>query len=91
LAKEGTETNSLLQRELTELTEEREIDRYLLFIGKVILNIETKFEHLEAANKKLADVLEQSENTSSKDFQATLCEDAEFTDSIIYKLHNGRF
>jgi len=50
----------------------------------VILNTETKLERLEI---KLADVLEQSEDTSSKEeFQTTLDEDAEFTDSIIDKL-----
>lgn len=87
MAKEEMEANSLLQMELTELTEEREIDRHLLSVGKVILNIETKLEGLELANEKLADALDQSEDTSSKEeFQAIQDEDAEFTDSIIDKL-----
>ena len=61
------EVNSLLQSKLTKLTEEREIIRYLLSNGKVILNIETKLECLEIANEKLADVLEQREDASSKE------------------------
>ena len=53
----------------------------------MILNTETKLKHLEVLNEKLADALEQSEDTSSKEeFQTTLDEDAEFTDSIIDKL-----
>ena len=58
LAKEEVEANTLLQRELTELNEHREIDRYLLSISKVILNLETKLARLETANEKLIDALE---------------------------------
>ena len=58
LAKEEAEANTLLQRELTELNEHREIDRYLLSISKVILNLETKLACLETANEKLIDALE---------------------------------
>jgi len=50
LAKEEEEANTLLQNELTELNEDREIDHYLLSIGKVILNLETKLARLETAN-----------------------------------------
>jgi len=85
LAKE--EANTLLQNELTELNEDREIDRYLLSIGKVILNLETKLVRLETANEKLMDALEQNEDTTSaKEFQNTLDEDAELTDVVIGKL-----
>ena len=58
LAKEEVEANTLLQRELTELNEHREIDRYLLSISEVILNLETKLARLETANEKLIDALE---------------------------------
>ena len=57
LAKEEEEANTLLQSELTELNEDREIDRYLLSIGKVILNLETKLARLETADEKLMDAL----------------------------------
>ena len=87
MAKEEAEANTLLQRELTELNEHREIDRYLLSIGKVILNLETKLARLETANEKLIDALEQSEETTStEEFQFTLDEDAELTDEVIDKL-----
>ena len=77
----------MLQRELTELNEDREIDRYLLSIGKVILNLETKLARLETANEKLIDALEQNEDTTStEEFQYTLDEDAELTDEVIDKL-----
>ena len=66
LAKEEMEANSLLHRELTELTKLRKIDIYLLSIGKVILNIGTKLECLEVANEKLADALAKSEDTFIK-------------------------
>ena len=87
LAKEEAEVNTLLQRELTELNEHREIDRYLLSISKVILNLETKLACLETANEKLIDALEQSEETTStEEFQFTLDDDAELTDEVIDKL-----
>ena len=87
LTKEEAEANTLLQRELTELNEDREIDHYLLSIGKVILNLETKLARLETANEKLIDVLEQNEDTTStEEFQYTLDEDAELTDGVIDKL-----
>jgi len=82
LAKEEEETNTLLQSELTELNDDREIDRYLLSIGKVILNLETKLARLEMANEKLMDALEQNEDTTlAEEFQDTLDEDAELTDA----------
>ena len=87
LAKEEAEANTLLQRELTELNEHREIDRYLLSISKVILNLETKLARLETANEKSIDALEQSEETTlTEEFQFTLDEDAELTDEVIDKL-----
>ena len=90
LTKEETEANSLLQRDL-ELNEEREVDRYLLSISRVILNLETKLACLEAANEKLADALEQSEDTSSaEEFQSTLDADEEFTDGIIDRISRLR-
>ena len=64
--------NSLLQRDL-ELNKEREVDRYLLSVCRIILNLETKLAHLEAANEKLADALERSEDISSaEEFQRIL-------------------
>ena len=86
LAKEE-EANTLLQSELTELNEDREIGRYLLSIDKVILNLETKLAHLETANEKLMDALEQNEDiTSAEEFQNTLHEDAKLTDVVIDNL-----
>lgn len=90
LTKEEAEANSLLQKNL-ELNEEREVERYLLSIGRVILNLETKLARLEAANEKLVDALEQSEDTSSaEEFQSTLDVDGEFTDGIIDKISQLR-
>ena len=87
MAKEEAEANTLLQRELTELNEHSKIDRYLLSIGKVILNLETKLARLETANEKLIDALEQNEDTTlTEEFQSTLDEDAELTDEVIDKL-----
>ena len=37
----------------------------MLSVSRVILNLENKLAHLEAANEKLADSIEQSEDTSS--------------------------
>ena len=72
-------------------TQEREVERYLLSISRVILNLETKLARLEAANEKLADALEQSEDTSSaEEFQSTLDVDGEFTDGIIDKISQLR-
>ena len=69
------------------MNEHSEIDRYLLSIGKVILNLETKLARLETANEKLIDALEQNEDTTStEEFQSTLDEDAELTDEVIDKL-----
>ena len=53
LVKEEVDANTLPQRELKELNEHSKIDRYLLSIGKVILNLETKLICLETANEKL--------------------------------------
>ena len=87
LAKEEAKANTLLQRELTEQNEHREIDHYLLSISKVILNLATKLACLETANEKLIDALEQSEETTSaEEFQFTLDEDAELNDEVIDKL-----
>ena len=36
-----------------------------LFIGKVLLNLETKVAKLETTNEKLADVYEQAEDTEA--------------------------
>ena len=90
LTKEEAEANSLLQRDL-ELNEEREVDRYLLSISRVILNLKTKLARLEAANEKLADALKQSEDTlSAEEFQSTLDADGEFTDGIIDRISQLR-
>jgi len=62
LTKEEAEANSLLQRDL-KLNEEREVDRYLLSVSRIILNLKTKLARLEAANEKLAGAIEQSEDT----------------------------
>ena len=85
MTKEEVEANSLLQRDL-ELNEKRKVDRYLVSISTVILYHKTNLACLEAANEKLADALEQSEDTSSAvEFQSTLDADGEFTDG---KCHN---
>jgi len=70
-----------------ELNEEREVDRSLLLIGKVILNLETKLTCLEVANEKLADAFEQNEdNHLAEEFQTLLEEDVDFTDGITDKI-----
>ena len=86
LTKEEIEVTELLQREWND-GGARELERFFQSIGKVLLNLETKLARLEAANDKLADAYEQSEETdTSEQLQSTLNEESELTDGIIGKI-----
>ena len=61
--------------------------KYLMLVGKVLMNLEVKLARLEAANEKLNDAFEQSKDTEGADsFQVVLDEEAEFIDGILTKI-----
>ena len=71
LVREKTEAEILLQTEWTDSLQERL--KFSLSTGKVLLSLETKLARLESANDKLAEALEQEENTEAlEQFQTTL-------------------
>ena len=83
LAQEEVEADELLQQDWSN-TEEHEIVRLSLLVGKVTLSLETKLTRMMAANDKLADAYEAGgENESARQFHATLDEDSGFIDNII--------
>jgi len=85
LLKEESEAQELLQRELNDDT--REIGQFLLLVGKVLLNLETKLARLEATNEKLVEAYDQSSDTkAAEQFQKVLDEDLDFTEGIIDKI-----
>ena len=58
-----------------------------LSIGKVLLNLETKFTRLETANDKLAEAYKQAGETEvAEQFQTTLDEESELIDDTITKI-----
>ena len=72
LVREKTEAETLLQTEWTDSPQE--MLKLSLSTGKVLLSLETKLARLETASDKLAEALEQEENTEAlEQFQTTLC------------------
>lgn len=85
LSKEQTEAQKLLQKDLND--DPRELEQFLMQVGKVILNLETKLSRFEATNKKLVEVYEQSSDTeAAEQFQSVLDGDADFIEGIIDKI-----
>ena len=85
LLKEEIEAQWILQTEWGE--HPTEIGHYLLTIGKILLNLETKLSRLEAANEKLIEAFEQNNDVEgAEQFQLTLDEESEVIDGVINKL-----
>ena len=85
LLKEETEAQKLLQKELND--DPREIGQFLMLVGKVLLNLETKLTRLEATTEKLVEAYDQGTDTeAAEQFQNVLDEDTEFTEGIIDKI-----
>ena len=75
LLKEEGEAQNLLQQELSD--DAQEIGRFLMVIGKVLLNLETKLTRLEATNEKLIEAYDQSNDTEAAEhFQQVLDDDS---------------
>ena len=56
-------------------------------VGKVLLNLETKFSRLELANDKVIDALEQADDSEgTEQFQNVLDEDAELMDIVLTRI-----
>jgi len=82
LSKEETEAQKLLQKDLTD--EPCELEQFLMRVGKIILNLETKLSRFEATNKKLVEAYEQSSDTeAAEQFQSV---DADLIEGIIDKI-----
>lgn len=85
LVREKTEAETLLQTEWTD--SQQEMLKLSLSTGKVLLSLETKLARLETANDKLAEALEQEENTEAlEQFQTTLDEESELIEDTIGKI-----
>jgi len=85
LSKEETEAQKLLQKDLND--DPRELEQFLMRIGKILLNLKTKLSRFGATNKKLVEAYEQSSDTeAAEQFQSILDEDADFIEGIIDKI-----
>ena len=85
LVREKTEAETLLQTEWTD--SQQEMLKLSLSTSKVLLSLETKLARLEIANDKLAEALEQEENTEAlEQFQTTLDEESELIEDTIGKI-----
>ena len=60
---EGTETKRLIQADLRD--EPQELTHFLLAIGKVLLNLETKLARLESVNERCTRKLETKKLSNS--------------------------
>ena len=84
--KEETEAQKLLQAECGD--DLQSTLKYLMSVGKVLMNLVVKLGQLESANKKLIEEYEQSEDQEGAgQFQTTLDEEAELIDGVL----NGIF
>ena len=84
LLKEETEAQELLQKENDDT---QEIGQFLMLVGKVLLNLETKLARLEATNEKLMEAYDQGNDAeAAEQFQNVLDEDTELTKVIIDKI-----
>jgi len=88
LIKEQTEAKVVLQADLTE--DPPELLKLNLSIGKVVLDLQfkqMKLTQLEAANAKLIEALEHSEDSeATEQFKNTLHEESEMIDDVISKI-----
>ena len=85
LIKEESEAQKLIQEDCGESLQGTL--KYLMLVGKVLMNLEVKLGRLEAANEKLNDVFEQNKDTEGTDsFQVVLDEEAEFIDGVLTKI-----
>ena len=85
LLKEETEAEKLIQADLSD--QPRELTQFLLAVGKVLINLETKLARLESVNEKLAEAYEKTGDTEAiEQYQTTLDEETELTESVITKI-----
>ena len=85
LIREETEAQKLLQAECGDGLQETL--KYLMSVGKVLMNLETKLGRLELANEKLSEAYEQNEDQEGAvQFQSTLDEEAELIDGVLSRI-----
>lgn len=85
LIKEESEAQKLLQENLPSNPEDAL--RLQMAVGKVLLNLETKFSRLELANEKVIDALEQADDSEgTEQFQNVLDEEAEVMDNVLTRI-----
>jgi len=64
-----------------------ELEQFLMWIGKILLNLKTKLSRFEVTNEKLVEAYEQSSDTEAAEkFQPVLDGDADFIEGIIDKI-----
>ena len=72
---EESEAQKLIQDKCGEGLQD--VTKYLMLVGKVLMNLEVKLGRLEAANKKLIEEFDQNEDSDGvEQFQAVLDEEA---------------
>jgi len=82
---EESEAQQVLQEKLPSNPEDAL--RLQMAVGKVLLNLETKFSRLELANDKVIDALEQADDSEgTEQFQNVLDEDAELMDIVLTRI-----
>ena len=85
LIKEETEAQRLLQAECSDGLQS--ILKYLMSVGKVLMNLEVKLGRLEAANEKLIEAYEQSKDQAgAENFQNILDEEADLIDGVLTRI-----
>ena len=85
LIKEETEAQRLLQAECSDSLQS--ILKYLMSVGKVLMNLEVKLGRLEAANEKLIEAYEQSKDQAgAEEFQNILDEEADLIDGVLTRI-----
>jgi len=85
LIREETEAQKLLQVKCGDVL--RNTLKYLMSVGKVLMNLKTKLERLESANEKLVETYEQNEDQEgAEQFQGILDEEAEIIDGVLTRI-----
>jgi len=80
LIKEESGAQKLIQADLGDSL----LLKYLMSVGKVLMNLEVKLGQLESTNQKLVDKFEQSEDAEGAEhFQTVLDEESEFIDGVL--------
>jgi len=83
--KEESEAQKLIQDECGEGLQD--VTKYLMLVGKVLMNLEVKLGRLEAANEKLIEAFDQNEDSDgAEQFQAVLDEEADFIDGVLTRI-----